>query len=189
MHLDGLSLKYQNPWIFRARPLNRTAGQLPPNSPLRLNWSRAVESMRHLMDDVSRAVRGHRQSAKGCELAEAFGRIPQELDAKEQIDFRIRVLGSARSLRPVVRDEIYHIGREALLKAFRHSRANCIEVELEYSPRRFRLAVRDDGCGINSQVLRRGRDDHWNLPGMRERAEKIGARLRAWSRAGAGTEV
>ena len=47
----------------------------------------------------------------------------------------------------------------------------------------------DDGCGIDPQVLRAGREGHWGLPGMRERAEKIGARLRVWSRAAAGTEV
>ncbi|HEX3374613.1 MAG TPA: ATP-binding protein, partial [Edaphobacter sp.] len=63
---------------------------------------------------------------------------------------------------------------------------NRIEVELEYAARRFRMVVRDDGCGIDAQVLRVG---HWGLPGMRERAERIGARLRVWSRPAAGTEV
>jgi len=38
-------------------------------------------------------------------------------------------------------------------------------------------------------VLHRGREGHWGLPGMRERAERAGARLRVWSRAEAGTEV
>jgi hypothetical protein len=35
-------------------------------------------------------------------------------------------------------------------------------------------------------VLRAGRDGHWGLPGMRERAEKMEAKLRLWSRAAAG---
>jgi len=38
-------------------------------------------------------------------------------------------------------------------------------------------------------VLESGRDGHWGLAGMRERAESIGARLKVWSRANAGTEV
>ena len=75
------------------------------------------------------------------------------------------------------------------MNAFRHSRASCIEVELEYGPKRFRIVVRDDGCGIDPQVLRAGREGHWGLPGMRERAERVGAKLRVWSRAAAGTEV
>jgi len=33
------------------------------------------------------------------------------------------------------------------------------------------------------------RDGHWGLSGMRERAQRIGAAFKVWSRAGAGTEV
>jgi nitrate/nitrite-specific signal transduction histidine kinase len=50
--------------------------------------------------------------------------------------------------------------------------------------------VRDDGRGIeDSRVLRFGRQGHWGLPGMYERAERIGGRLSIWSSASAGTEV
>ena len=45
------------------------------------------------------------------------------------------------------------------------------------------------GCGIDPQVLQSGREGHLGLSGMRERAERIGARLRVWSRTEAGTEV
>jgi hypothetical protein len=38
-------------------------------------------------------------------------------------------------------------------------------------------------------VIESGRDGHWGLSGMRERAERIGARLKVMSRTGAGTEV
>jgi nitrate/nitrite-specific signal transduction histidine kinase len=73
--------------------------------------------------------------------------------------------------------------------AFRHSQANKIELELEYSPKHLRILVRDDGAGIDPEVLHSGRDGHWGLAGMRERAENIGARLKVWSRANAGAEV
>lgn len=52
-----------------------------------------------------------------------------------------------------------------------------------------RVVVSDDGCGIDSEVLRSGRDGHWSLSGMRERAERIGARLKVRSRPTAGTEI
>jgi signal transduction histidine kinase len=40
------------------------------------------------------------------------------------------------------------------------------------------LTVADDGRGIDPAWLReQGRPDHWGLRGMRERAERIGARL------------
>jgi hypothetical protein len=122
-------------------------------------------------------------------LEQAFCLMSQELGIIGQIDFHLRVLGFARPLFVDIRDEIYRIGREASINAFRHSHATCIEVELEYGTSRFRLIVRDNGCGIDSQVLRSGNDGHWGLSGMRERAERMGARLKIWSRAAAGTEV
>ena len=40
------------------------------------------------------------------------------------------------------------------------------------------------------QVLQAGaRHGHWGLPGIRERAKRIGAQLKLWSETGAGTEV
>jgi len=164
--------------------------QLPANSPARLRLNRVLELMRHAMEEGHNAVRGLRSSnSDSDDLGQAFSRIPQDLGIEGQIDFRIIVLGSARKLHPLIRDEVYHIGRELLVNAFRHSRASFIEVELEYSPKRFRLVVRDNGCGIDPQVLQAGREGHWGLQGMRERAERVGARLRVWSRAAAGTEV
>lgn len=49
--------------------------------------------------------------------------------------------------------------------------------------------MRDDGCGIDAQILKAGRDGHFGLTGMRERAERMGARLQVFSRPSNGTEV
>src|SRR5262249_28026201 len=62
-------------------------------------------------------------------------------------------------------------------------------VEIEYSVNFLRVLVRDNGIGITAEVLREGREGHWGLSGMRERTERIGARLRVLSRADAGTEM
>jgi len=99
------------------------------------------------------------------------------------------VEGSLRTLHPFIRDEVYRIGREALVNAFRHSDANRIEVELEYGTKEFRMLIRDDGVGIESQVIDQGRAGHWGLSGMRERTTEIGGKLKVLTRAGAGTEV
>ncbi len=176
--------------VSAAMQLHFVVDQRPTNSPATLRLSRVLELTRHVMEEGRNAVRGILSSnSESDDLGQAFSRIRQDMGIEVQINFRVIVVGSARKLRPLIREEVYHIGRELLVNAFRHSRANCIEVELEYAPKRFRIIVRDDGCGIDPQVLHAGREGHWGLPGMRERAERVGARLCVWSRAAAGTEV
>src|SRR6202011_1222086 len=96
----------------------------------------------------------------------------------------VRVVGegSRLPLAPLLQDEIYRIGREMLRNAFRHSHAGRIEVEIRYGRDMFRLRIRDDGKGIDSGVLKEGtRTGHWGLPGMHERAKRIGGHLKIWS--------
>src|SRR5262249_54484097 len=107
----------------------------------------------------------------------------------QQPAFRVVVEGQRKSLHPLLRDDVYRIGREAVINAFRHAGARHIEVELKYSSNQLRLLVRDDGRGIEPQIPKSGRDGHWGLSGMRERAEQIGARFHVYSSAAAGTEV
>ena len=89
----------------------------------------------------------------------------------------------------MVRDEAYRIAAEALRNAFRHAHARQITVEIRYDKRRFRLRVRDDGKGIDEEILRRQPAGHFGLPGMRERAEIVGGRLDVWSKVDSGTQV
>jgi signal transduction histidine kinase len=140
------------------------------------------------------AVRGLRSShSLSLDLEQAFAGIQQELAPANtnaaQAGFRVITQGQQKPLHPLLRDEIYRIGREALIDAFRHARARHVEVELQFSPNRFRLLVRDDGCGIDPDTLRTGRDGHWGPSGMGERAQRIGARLQVLSSASAGTEI
>ncbi|WP_353067180.1 histidine kinase [Tunturibacter psychrotolerans] len=179
--------------VSAAMQLDVAVDQLPANSPAKLPSS-VLELMRHVMEEGRNALRGLRSSNSDSDsdfddLGQAFFRISQDLGIELQIDFQVIVLGAARKLHPLIRDEVYRIGRELLVNAFRHSRARRIEVELEYASKRFRIVVRDDGCGIDPQVLRTGREERWGFPRMCERAERVGAGLRVWSRAAAGTEA
>jgi len=104
--------------------------------------------------------------------------------------FGLTVEGQQRELTPAIGDEVYRIAREVLRNAFRHAQARRIEAEVLYDEDQLRLRVRDDGKGMDQQVLEKGRrPGHWGLPGVRERARQIGAKLDVWSEAGAGTEV
>ena len=142
------------------------------------------------MDEGRNALRGMRLSGvESDDLEQAFARIRQEVDGQQKINFHLIVKGQARPLHPLIRDEVYRIGREAIINTFRHSQATSIEVELTYADRGLQVVVRDDGCGIDPEILRSGREAHWGLSGMRERADRIAAKFKIWSRPTGGTEV
>jgi len=130
----------------------------------------------------------------GNDLTQAVAMIGEEFTASNANPkaprFSVVAEGRPRNLRLIPRDEIYRIAREALWNAFSHAQASLIEAEIAYSGSGLRLRVRDDGIGIQPAVLDQGRRaGHWGLPGMRERAKRLGGQLDVWSRPGAGTEV
>jgi signal transduction histidine kinase len=89
-----------------------------------------------------------------------------------------------------VRDDAYRIVREAVRNACQHAHARHIETEVTFGDADLSIRVRDDGIGVDPQILARGqRAGHWGLPGMRERSETLGGRLTVWSERNAGTEV
>jgi signal transduction histidine kinase len=103
--------------------------------------------------------------------------------------FRVSIEGSPPALHPILRDDIYRIAREALRNAFRHAQAHNIEVDVRYSGSLFQLRIRDDGKGIDPRIVAEGRAGHYGVPGMRERAKRIGGKLDVWTGTGAGTEI
>jgi signal transduction histidine kinase len=124
------------------------------------------------------------------DLPNALTALGEELAAMHGTTFRSITEGTLRALAPDVKEEAYRIGREALLNAFRHALADSVETQFIYAGSELRVRIRDDGVGIDAAVVESGtRPGHWGLTGMRERAEKIGATLDLWSRAGAGTEI
>jgi signal transduction histidine kinase len=119
----------------------------------------------------------------GTEPSIEFTRIPFT------DNYKVTVKGTSRQLRPIISGEVYRVCHEALVNALRHSQANRIELEMEYTAKNFRVLVRDNGIGINSTAIQQGHDVRLGLSGMRERADEIGGQLRVWSKANAGTEV
>jgi signal transduction histidine kinase len=106
------------------------------------------------------------------------------------VDFQVQVEGTPRNLHPILRDEVYRITGEGIRNAFHHADAKQIEVEIHYDDRRLRVRVRDDGKGIDLKLLSDdGREGHFGLRGMRERAKLIGGKLTVWSERDAGTEL
>jgi signal transduction histidine kinase len=164
----------------------------------------AKQRLETALTQGSQAIRQGRDAVQGLrdstmitnDLAVALRALGEELAAIEgdaahgrTATVDVAIQGTPQALRPIIRDDIYRIGSEALRNAFRHARARRIEVEIRYATRQFQLRVRDDGQGINAGPLDAPRAGHFGLPGMRERAEQIGGRVEVWSKAGIGTEV
>jgi signal transduction histidine kinase/ligand-binding sensor domain-containing protein len=96
--------------------------------------------------------------------------------------------GTEVPLRAGVGEEIVQIGREALRNALQHT-DGAVRVDLHYAPRRFCLAVDDEGQGMSSTVMESGVPEHFGLKGMRERAARIASTLTIESMARGGTHV
>jgi ligand-binding sensor domain-containing protein/signal transduction histidine kinase len=141
------------------------------------------------------AIQGLRANPLDHNLEHLLAPLGKELARSRGIEgeppaFRVLVEGARQPLSPLVQDEIYWIARELLRNAFHHAHASRIEAEIAYAPQFFRLRIRDDGKGIDRRVLDEGaRQGHWGLPGVRERAKRVGGRLTLWSEPAAGTEA
>ncbi len=160
------------------------------DSPFKPQLDRTLQIMRQGIEEGRNAIQGLRSSGSATsDLVVHLSRIQQELEFQPNIDFRVVVTGRQKQLPRQIQNEIYRIGREALVNAFCHSGAKRVELELEYSDSELRMRIRDNGCGINPQVLEKGRGGHWGLAGMRERAARIGGLVKILSSPMAGTEV
>jgi signal transduction histidine kinase len=142
--------------------------------------------------DTVQELRSPRSAAN--ELPSAITALSEELRTVQtegpSPSVEVQVEGAGRELHPILRDEIYRIAAEALRNAFRHAEATRIGVAIRYGDQEFRIAVKDNGKGIDPEILKQGsRPGHWGLPGMRERAEAIGTELDVCSSNGNGTDV
>ena len=165
---------------------------------------RPVEALKLLEDAVehaSQAITEGRDAIAGLrmstveknDLAQAIETVGEEL-ARAQgggaAPFQVVVEGTPRELHPILRDEVYRLAAEALRNAFRHAEAKKVEVEIRYDVKYLRLRVRDDGKGIDAEVLHgEGRQGHYGLHGMRERAKLVGGKLTIWTELDSGTEI
>jgi signal transduction histidine kinase len=178
--VQGLILKFQG-----------VANEMPAGA-------RSRQAIERTLDHADRVVaegRGRVRALRGGalvidDLPAALQRAAEEGLGGERAAIRTTVEGHARELHPMVLEEAYEIGREALANALVHSGAARVDVEIGHGPLQFRLRVRDDGRGIDAATLEKGgRENHFGLQGMRERARRIGAQIDLSSRPGSGTEI
>jgi signal transduction histidine kinase len=163
----------------------------PSSDPIRMR--RAMEQLSVWLGTATQEGRAALNSLRAAttetnDLAEALRRATDDGLIPSSMAVTFSVVGDAREMHPIVRDEIYRIGYEAIRNACTHSGAGQLAVELKYA-RNLALRVADNGTGIDAAVADWGRDGHFGLQGMRERAARIGGKLTLVSSSNSGTEI
>jgi signal transduction histidine kinase len=122
------------------------------------------------------------------DLAEAFRRAIEECRMHSSMEVALQVIGEVQPMHPIVRDEVYRIGYEAIRNACVHSHAERLWVDLSYL-KDLTLMVRDNGTGMDLSLAEKGRAGHFGLLGMHERAARITAKLTIKSSGSEGTMI
>ncbi|MPY88398.1 MAG: hypothetical protein GEU99_10775 [Luteitalea sp.] len=141
-------------------------------------------AMERLSDWLGRAVDEGRAALNSLrastvavnDLAESLRAAADSPTKPPTLTLSVGVRGESRDLHPIVRDEIYRIGYEAIRNAYAHSKATRLDIEIEYARDLF-LRITDNGIGIDPAIAGSGKHGRFGLPGMRERAANIGATL------------
>lgn len=177
--IQGLMLRFQ-----------AVANRLPKDNDERHMIDRALDSAESMIVKGRTSLMGLRTHAPPTSLRQGFDDFArrQALSSDATIDIAER--GTPRPLMPTVHHEAARIGEEAIFNAVRHGRPSRIEIEIVHEPNSFAMTIRDDGIGFAPAILRSGgRDGHFGMAGMRERARRIRGKLRIANRADGGAEV
>ena len=122
------------------------------------------------------------------ELAPALWRAAEGGVVPDGMTVSVSVIGDVRELHPIVRDEVYRIGHEAIQNAKKHSHGSRLSIDLTYA-HDLTLHVGDNGVGIDPDYASAGREGHHGLQGMRERSARIKGRLTILSSTESGTNI
>lgn len=164
---------------------------LPVGQQARRSMEDALDRADLVLAEGRDRVRDLRSPARGAAmLDQALQAMGERLAQDSPTRFSLTVQGPSALLHPVVCDEAYRIGHEAIVNAFAHASAKQVLVDIDYGSAAFTLRIQDDGRGIDPRYLSpHGRPDHWGLRGMYERAREAGGVLQVSSRPGNGSEV
>ncbi|MHB2015501.1 MAG: sensor histidine kinase [Candidatus Xenobia bacterium] len=129
-------------------------------------------------------LKPHLSGEKG--LSAAVGNLVREFQAVSGIAVEVTVEGAEGEVPVRVSTAVMRIVQEALANAFKHARADRIEVVLRFLPGHVEAEVRDDGQGFDVATPPRV---GMGLEGMRSRAAEVGGSLRVESTPQVGSRV
>jgi two-component system, NarL family, nitrate/nitrite sensor histidine kinase NarX len=143
--------------------------------------------VRESQADVRELLLHFRTRASEEDIEPALRTTLQKFEHQTGLAAQLRIEG--RGLPPLPQDvqvQVLHIVQEALSNVRKHAGARHVELRVSPAPH-WRFEIRDDGAGFEPDDPRG--QTHVGLDIMRERAERIGARVRVRSAPGAGCTV
>ena len=135
------------------------------------------------MEELRRAVQMMRDD---FDLVPALEDLVAQLSSRLKMEIEFLVSGVERRLAAQVHLTVFHVVKEALVNAARHSGAKEAKVTLDFGEREVVVRISDQGQGFDPEVTKAG---HYGLKNMRERAERVGASLKIESARSKGTTV
>lgn len=138
-----------------------------------------------VVTELRRSVFLLRNEGEGQTLGQRLEALAAHIGTRSGITVDVRVTEGCNRLRPEVEAELLRIAQEGMNNAARHADAHRITVEVVVQAPDAQVRVSDDGRGLQT-----GRDDSHGVRIMKERARRIGARLKLRNREdGPGTEL
>jgi signal transduction histidine kinase/ligand-binding sensor domain-containing protein len=155
---------------------------------VRQRFDRALDEMQLAMSETRCALWNMRDTdAQTSSLAARLSRYGKSISEVVGSQFGLDLQGTPVALDPDRDREVYHIGREAILNAIRHSGAPNVGVTVDFQADHLSLTITDNGCGFD--VANATTSGHWGLLGMRERAAASGGSCSVSSAPREGTRV
>jgi signal transduction histidine kinase len=141
------------------------------------------------MDELRRSLRMMKED---FDLVATLGDYCRLASGRHRLEVSFSCIGRERSVGPESALALFRVLQEAITNVAKHcGKATAVEVTLSFSPGHAELRIQDRGKGFTMPAGdgALGRDGHYGLANMRERANKVRGQIRMTSEPGQGTSI
>ena len=150
------------------------------------------EAAEESMDELRRSLRMMKEN---FDLVNSVSDYCKIAGTRHKLDVKFAKVGRDRFVGPEASLAIFRVLQESLTNAAKHcGKGTQVDVSLTFAPGSCTLTVQDHGKGFvlpddPNALAELGRQGHYGLANMRERANKVGGRVRLASAPGKGTRI